>query len=140
MNNSEQLKLLVEKVRSRPLPNGKKMTQKKIAELLNTNDKYLSGLLNGKEDVTDKFLHLFKSVFSDALSDDAPDVEVNANKLANESQLSSIEANIKLNYVIGLLAEVQEKLDQSKTATGVASRVQRLVQSDLVSAVKRLQS
>lgn len=66
------------------------------------------------------------------------EMSVDKNKLSNEAQIASIESNIKLNYVIGMLAELQELVDKKRIATVTAAKVQRLVQSDFEGAVKKL--
>ena len=66
--------------------------------------------------------------------------QVEKETLYNEASLSSIESGIKLNYVIGMLAEIQEQIDKDKLATATAAKVQRLVQSDFEDAVRKLSS
>ncbi|QES88819.1 helix-turn-helix domain-containing protein [Rhizosphaericola mali] len=68
------------------------------------------------------------------------DLELNKDELNKESQLASIASNIKMDYMVALLAEIQEKLDPTKAASVIVSKVQKLSQLDFENKLNRMKA
>lgn len=112
-----------------------------IAKKLPYSKGPLSAYLNNKKWASKKFLKKFYDSYGEKIQElKSKTVSVNENSLSREADLSSIETGIKLNYVISMLAELQEKEIPEKQATSIVSKLQKLVQSDFENALSKLRT
>lgn len=65
-------------------------------------------------------------------------IKINGDLLQKESQLASIMANIKLEYLTTIIAEIQEKIDSTKKAEIIVSRLEMLSQSDFENKLNKM--
>lgn len=71
-------------------------------------------------------------------NEDDSALEVQQEELSKEAQLASIMSNIKLDYLVAIVAEIQEKVDSQKIASITVSKIQMLAQADFESKLNKL--
>lgn len=122
------------------LRKAKKMSQQDLADATGIPKARIEKWEVGKSSPKmDDFLTLQKFFgLSDKINNEKAEVVLDKEGLSKESQLASIASNIKIDYVVALLAEIQEKLEPSKKASVVVSNLQKLSQLDFENKLNQL--
>lgn len=65
-------------------------------------------------------------------------MKVDTKELQKEANMASIMSNIKIEYLAIILAEIQEKIDETKNAETIVSTLEMNAQSDFDDKMKRM--